>query len=1232
MLKLKEQERTKELEILPILDIPPALDDDDSFFDEDDLADMFNRASETNLFGEEEEVVTVVAPPYDPVKKIAAILELDDGRTKRDPVTFNPNPVRNMVFNALTRNVLPTTFKGSPLDSDGPVSDLASGILVAESALRHFSIKETVDGASSAEGYFQEVSWNLGTRMQRLLNLELETMEELGLTLLERAGYAFNAASLRYIDLKTGRFFSREKVLDDIEQLTLVTNPTFMKRVGIYYSTLGKRYINARIKKFVSRESARDMLELGGSIRIASELTLEESVQIHGRKRVVERTETYQDVFFEGFHPETSIVADTVAHILTGYEDRLRYVTSFDELADLTTLCLGIGLVTDETTAQALRTYALDHSVDARTLLLRTFATVAQQDGFFQDMKIDDVLSRYEIGLHSRATYTKNMVRELDELRGRTFNFNVLAEQIVTRLEEEKGVVLSLPSIYGEDDFDNFCTRITDFNVPLYEIVSDDTFGALRAQYGKIQYEFEQSDVRAKKARDAVPVGHSSLGEKVLQQLHRKYGLDVEQRQFESYEVYKEQSAELIQVVRGIIQKTLDDVVTVIPKKLGVDVRVKSLGPIKRRIRYLHGGEIHDVPIGSTGTVTGIRKEGTYTTIFVAFDHRTHHTDWYTDPKELEIIASDTIPSELRGVLKEFDGDTERAAASIISSLEQEINYVYREQEFRRINDEHIAQQKVIAAKMSTLFFDNGKRVMRTFRALGIGEYKSRETNTHRVPLGTIGLPERYTGDGFFDVTFPIRDRRGKIHIDEMQLLRKVDVSPRSMIGARAQITQETNEGDYKLGSWGIVTGTDGISLRVQFKHIEGKETQDDLPCVWIRSRYLTLKYDDIEWRKTVNKTTNNLFDSIEQTVRDVQREYKQVQNRKRELVELGVSHFRAIGIEDTIIHILFEDCLTNEDFVTYVNNGLLSSESVFDEIETELDSLGGEEEYSGLATKIKTQVQEKMGLIWSDTTEITGEETYQTFKDTLVESIVQRGYIISKEGTAIPKTIKKRTPVLFVKGYDGIPEGSFGIFKEWCEGVGGNNVHVDGTTNGNNCCIPKNCLVTDVVPLFTLRDNIDDLTKGAYKRGVKVRLRMDSQYAYQHAGVGVLEEDLEGEDTEYYGDVCFEGGYVNAYRIKDLELVNPQDVLQGKQLQLYQKAMQERETRKEEIRRGVESIIQEIERERNQRYQKVHDLSVAVRDELRSFGKTDTEIYEVFEQHISETSYLTYRGILDVA
>ena len=513
----------------------------------------------------------------------------------------------------------------------------------------------------------------------------------------------------------------------------------------------------------------------------------------------------------------------------------------------------------------------------------------------------------------------------------------------------------------------------------------------------------------------------------------------------------------------------------------------------------------------------------------------------------------------------------------------------------------------------------NSRDWARPHQAMGEGgkRYHRRRSETiEKLPLGTVG---HLDGDHDFVPT----NKGGYFHLRyrELQKLEEVILEVAGAggdfrRGDRVKLVNnlgpqshyDTDEYYYggtiremKLGIEGeVITGDDRM-VRIEFPRRAWNCHPDELKNLTRTPEKIEDEKDEREELKVV----------MAEVVSGAEADFERAKENKERLVRDGVDTFRAMGVDDGGIRYFFDQYLDDvAEFGDFMPEG-----TIFNEIMEIQESMN----YGGLRDKVVALVKDRMDvLVKVDDVRDAGE--YGKFKEDLVDRVLH-GFK-DKKGKKT-EGFERGEPVMLDEAHGKYPKGTIAIYHADC----GDDHHVDFDDGATDVHIDER--VIGVAAAYAL-PKIPTAYEGM-KKGVRVKIRKDSEYAHQNDGEGVMVNNFGDEEggRELWAKVKFDKGRGNNYREKDLEPVDPAK-LTGRKLKKYNKAVAAMEELKVGIEEQLGPIIAEAERDHADVNRRLDDLTMKTIDTFRSMGFEDEAIGTMFRENMGDTSYLRERELLD--
>ena len=485
-------------------------------------------------------------------------------------------------------------------------------------------------------------------------------------------------------------------------------------------------------------------------------------------------------------------------------------------------------------------------------------------------------------------------------------------------------------------------------------------------------------------------------------------------------------------------------------------------------------------------------------------------------------------------------------------------------------------------------------------------------TRIGELPIGTIGTIENPDYGGKCCFITP----GGHYHLkpEELQKVKTKEIKMPEMPanGRKAEIIHDEAYATSKKGSWGDIIEEQDDKYLIRFKYLAREH--HGFAEWWIAKKDVKVTdIDDEAIRKEkekVDKETKGLLTDIESIVKTAEAEVERAVAKKKELIDSGIQTFKAMGIDERIIRIFFDRYLERESVAELVDAGMLSRETVFDEIKKARSEIN----YSSLADSIMHGIQEKMGVFVLQGKVRNADDSYAKFKRELAENVL-KGFKTPKEQKT--KNFRRDEPVMLLEPHGEISAGTVGTYME--------NGYYD--KNARVVKFPQYDAVEIKVKLGNLEPafEIPEMPSTELKAGARVKIRRDSEYAHQTDGVGTLQQDYQANYVDEHVRVVFDDDYRNGYRKIDLEPANPVDPKDPK----YKEIIEKIEATKQMVNNQLDLIIASAEAEQEGKKKRVDELLGNCVDTLMSIGFDDAAMKQVFEQYLGDVSYLKERGMI---
>ena len=562
--------------------------------------------------------------------------------------------------------------------------------------------------------------------------------------------------------------------------------------------------------------------------------------------------------------------------------------------------------------------------------------------------------------------------------------------------------------------------------------------------------------------------------------------------------------------------------------------------------------------------------------------------------------------------LKGFSAEYEGIAMHICNELEKRRGIVFyvpqieNREKFERLKKQLLSpEQQFFEIIKDDTEFERGD-YGRAYKALEGDRYADGK-KVEGFPIGTVG--KMYDNEIFADLE---TNRHFVPARGEIQKLRKVIQTTEPKKGFRAEVI---NDGRYtitKNGSWGYIVEETGEKYNIKFEHL----TNDYHP---LRQTFPIFKKDvkvdfPKEFKEKIEKQTKGLVTDIETIVKNAEAEVRAAEERKMHLVESGAANFRAMGIDDGIARLFFDLHLDEPE--EFAEKGLLSEKTILHEIKELQAQISNPK---SISEKIRENIEKEIGVIFNYAGKIDSQKKYDLFRQELEQKVM--------EGYRVAKGKKKFKEGDFVM----VPEGHgydfpFKIIARYRQKCGDNAHHLD-FPGQNDVHIEKE--IVAVVPAYDL----PKLPDVEMKSGTRVRIRKDSKFYGQNDGIGVMNGDFGSRGTDREGawtEVIFEDGYEDGYTKKDLEPVNPLELITKAQLRKHRKSFARINKIKQDISARLSKIVEKAEEEYKGVEKRLYETSGLCVTTLRAMGVEDNAILSMFKKSLSDISYLDKTKLFD--
>lgn len=380
-----------------------------------------------------------------------------------------------------------------------------------------------------------------------------------------------------------------------------------------------------------------------------------------------------------------------------------------------------------------------------------------------------------------------------------------------------------------------------------------------------------------------------------------------------------------------------------------------------------------------------------------------------------------------------------------------------------------------------------------------------------------------------------------------------------------------------------IVKFSDGYQNNYSAKDLEVL----DMPATELKRQKERNKKERIK-KKKLKVERNRVRRIVQQSLEDIARTVVE----RITVVKGCVEHLIALGIIPELAHFVVKYHFTaqKESYEEFVQKGVLMRDGESDKIFKRLRGLMPREgpQYERILDDIVQDIQKETGIfIDISKIKIESERDLRNIRGELGEMYTY-GYV-KDDGAPLREGL-----VLIVGGNY---EGKVCIMDETqiCETCKAYHAY----HKGNRLEIQSSEHITPLKMMF----EIDDVK---LVKGMGVRIRRNSKYAYQNKGFGILQEDYETERTEEHKRVLFEDGRSNSYRRKDLITTTAEKL------------------RNEKMRPIIESITPKLQeifdghvRELKDMTGEYNALLSNVRSQLESLGFDDQRIHQILSDNM---------------
>ncbi len=215
--------------------------------------------------------------------------------------------------------------------------------------------------------------------------------------------------------------------------------------------------------------SAADSLERLFSIE-TGEFVLEEEKKTPVVEEIIEE---YQNPLFTGFSSESLIAAHALKPLTEGYEHRLQFVNTIEEISRLIFIGQSAQFLPKKESSN-LQKMINDPEQSLEDITTRVIIGLGlKHTKKLRKMKIEDAIEQYNRVLRSRFGYTQDILKQFEEMESKSFDYEDIAKDIVMKLRERKGLYLFLGDVlddlYDEEDYEKFKRELLHFEISMYK-------------------------------------------------------------------------------------------------------------------------------------------------------------------------------------------------------------------------------------------------------------------------------------------------------------------------------------------------------------------------------------------------------------------------------------------------------------------------------------------------------------------------------------------------------------------------------------------------------------------------------------------------------------------------------------------------------------------------------------------------------------------------------------------
>ena len=512
--------------------------------------------------------------------------------------------------------------------------------------------------------------------------------------------------------------------------------------------------------------------------------------------------------------------------------------------------------------------------------------------------------------------------------------------------------------------------------------------------------------------------------------------------------------------------------------------------------------------------------------------------------------------------------------------------------------------------------------IVRLAKALNGDRYKHGET-TDRYPLGSTG--EVLSGEEVYI------DEKGYNYfgLEELERLvlvpTKVEVEYR--VGDDVKVVKNLGE---RRGY-----GKDGYFYSGKTSRLP-LNTEGEVRGVFSGGNQITVRFPSVKWdchpdelefvsgqdaekrireRDEVRSRVGKLKEGIGKIIDEVNEERKASERKLSEFVGAASLGFASVGFDPEIVRVFFDEYLN--DTSDLVEAGVLAKGTVFTRIIEAQDQLN----YSKLADKIVSGIEEKMGVVIFPNKKVGNEQSYQEFKKGLADLVMNGFRKVADDGRERLQEGDKVFVTKTTEDYDGrrINAGAVGKYKSGCSDSG-RRVHIDLSPKYRSTTCLKRGEVNKLQPAY----DVPKTPKTEVEKGSRVKIRRDSRYARESKEVGtVLGDFVHRHNGELFASVRFDNGFQEKYRRSDLEFAEKPKELEGFALLEYRKKIMAAADLYDSIAEEVAPIVEKVEAGLEDAYKVRNNLTVKCIDTLRKMGFDDDKIEDLFSDNLNDTAYI---------